>query len=1067
MEKIKNKLLYFLCFTFIASVILAFLSIGHRVSATVNLYPDAGLSAEVAIQTVNDNKQLNISVNGGQSGYEYQYWLKSRIKVDDINDNTVVYSYIWVNVKSFCTQSFYIVENIDETLLDYDGKYNIFVRIKDDNDNILDEIYLSYTPEQLGVPVIGGITVNGREIAENSITLAKGGIGTLSVNTSSDDVDFYLYNGNQLLEGPFTNVLNLADFLQNAGLYNLTLRAQNRENNLHSEKLLKVYLYEEYDASSMPVITSLTGISGTNGKTTFYMTAKLADGSEISQEAKDSFVFKLSSAGQDVQDSERELNEDKDTLEVEFSVDYLPNNYGIYYTVATVSRQGITGADDKIIIYYNGYIYRNSPSWAAQIPDTEYDSVKKGYVYELGDTVTIELDGFIDTVADPEAALYREDASGWVLIKGYKKLSEVSEFEWKPTRAGIYNIQLRIKDPASATYEALATYCYIIEGSHLSEQLSLSLIDYSTGKGAGLIATAGIPYILDSLYGEGSADALYMYTLTSKNLGTIYLSKYSVSSRLSIVFARPDDYVITVRAISPLNFGYKDISKQLAVSVVGLPAISKWTDQNTEFEYINGSEELSLGFSLGFGKEIFSITANGMPLSHNDYVYAANKLYISDMFLDGFTRGNIDFVVTDTSLQEFEFSVFVSFSLAEGESIYKGYLEENGVATLQQTTVSAGSWGAKTYTDFSYIALSGDYGSGYDVVIEFSGKNRPNIALFADDISHDLITGFEGLYVGDFNYSAYPGRITTFNIASLTNGNLDSPNRPITFEPTSNHPASYNMLDVNTNYIYKLSMQEAEGVVSIILTLINADTLETLYTSYRNLNADFTGPDSGNIIIYGSMMQEITFKYSVSRNIIARSYKVNLTEQSVLLGRDTTGTTYADSAYIEFDGEFVNGAYVMVEFTGQILPSIAFFSDNYTKNMKTGEKAMFISNDATITDLRMFPHLDNTIGATISSVSNYIKFSAMSSSKTYIYIAGVVLRPNNLGIKVTFELYEKDGDTITLIESVVRERADLPTVAAGFGTKIAMYGSRQTAMSYKYYKPSEDINALRAIYGIV
>lgn len=396
------------------------------------------------------------------------------------------------------------------------------------------------------------------------------------------------------------------------------------------------------------------------------------------------------------------------------------------------------------------------------------------------------------------------------------------------------------------------------------------------------------------------------------------------------------------------------------------------------------------------------------------------------------------------------------------ESLYRGYIDQNRKITLQKSFVEGASMGAVTATDFAYIALGGDYGGDTLITVEFKGKNRPNLALFTDNITHDLISGFQGAYIGDFNTPSYLQRITVFNIFSLTDGNLPSAIRPVTFSPTTDHPASYNMLEADVNYIYIIKIVTGNDNIKLFLTLKNADNDEQIYSNYVTffLNGNYTGTDIGNIIFYGSMQDDITFSYNVSSGS-------DLPYRRVMLQRDISGTEYAQSSFTVLDGEYQNGAYIMTEFTGQILPSIAFFGNNYTKNMKSGQKAMFISNDFTTGDLRLFPHLNNTTGDIINSVSEHIKFASLNPANTYIFIAGVVLRPNDEGIKVTFELYQKGVDgKITLIESVVRERADLPNAAAGFGTKIALYGSRHANTTYKIYQPAQTLEQLLGLFEI-
>ena len=60
-----------------------------------------------------------------------------------------------------------------------------------------------------------------------------------------------------------------------------------------------------------------------------------------------------------------------------------------------------------------------------------------------------------------------------------------------------------------------------------------------------------------------------MYTLTTKNLGTVYLDKYSPQGCLIFIPSKNDYLTIALRAINWRNFSFKDVDIKLsAVSIV-------------------------------------------------------------------------------------------------------------------------------------------------------------------------------------------------------------------------------------------------------------------------------------------------------------------------------------------------------------------------------------------------------------------------------------------------------------------------------------------------------------------
>jgi len=188
-----------------------------------------------------------------------------------------------------------------------------------------------------------------------------------------------------------------------------------------------------------------------------------------------------------------------------------------------------------------------------------YDS--EAGTYTAGMPIAITPSGTIEGASgDIKFAFYREDASGWVLIRDYKTLAEAPTLTWTPVRPGIYNIQLRIMDDEAGSYEAALTKTYVIAGNGLSEEaLNIKIYNSITGEAADEFIT-GEPYKIEAQY-TGSENVLYMFTLTSANLGTIYLNKYSPNPYFIFIPGKQDSYTITARVLNASNFGYKDISK--------------------------------------------------------------------------------------------------------------------------------------------------------------------------------------------------------------------------------------------------------------------------------------------------------------------------------------------------------------------------------------------------------------------------------------------------------------------------------------------------------------------------
>jgi hypothetical protein len=226
--------------------------------------------------------------------------------------------------------------------------------------------------------------------------------------------------------------------------------------------------------------------------------------------------------------------------------------YGIYKLVGSVKRNTVTAEDDGIIYYYDEYSR-----------STYLTQTTSSYEVSLGNTITI-------TATGPEEgnytfAFYREDASGWVLMRDY---SSDNVLEWTPLKKGVYKIQVRIKADDAGSYENAVTKVYTITSGGLAGELDVNVFDGVTNEEAASYTT-GVPYkIVANYIGEDydpDEDVLYMFTLQTANKGLVYLTKYSTNNSILFVPNKNDTSIITVRAIYRSNFGYKDISTSITI----------------------------------------------------------------------------------------------------------------------------------------------------------------------------------------------------------------------------------------------------------------------------------------------------------------------------------------------------------------------------------------------------------------------------------------------------------------------------------------------------------------------
>jgi len=529
--------------------------------------PAVTMGLTVAYSTENGGS-LDIEVTGeGITDYAYQYWLKTKVSTDS-SGNLEDSRYIWQMVIGYEEGS--SSENIPITAdnLDQNDKYNVIVRVKD-GDVVIEELYGAYAAGDIGKPVITFITVDDKAVYEDDVIVNKDEAVTINVFANiASDIALYYGNGDVPIYSEEDSTE--AEFSLDLSTYKVgkhTFRAEITEGGKKDVKTFTIYAYSDYKSNEMPVITSLTGSDDGSGKSTFIMKVQFADGITVKDSEKDNFTYTLKSGPFDGEIKSRTVNADGKTLDVEFEVNY-GSNKGTYQTIGTVTRTGVNagGDTDKVIIYYDGYCAGGSLTLSAVQEENTY---------------TITADGSIDNVNEEncEYAFYREDASGWVLIRDYQTISDnpvkYNKLEWTPSKAGTYNIQARIKNTASVTWEKAVTKQYTVGSDALAGNVSVEIYDYEdyeTGEPVTSGFIAGRPYMIKAVYTPTAAEVtaniqvLYMFTLTNKNLGTVYLNNYSPNSYYIFIPNKADAFEITARVINQSSFGFKD--KAIDVDVI-------------------------------------------------------------------------------------------------------------------------------------------------------------------------------------------------------------------------------------------------------------------------------------------------------------------------------------------------------------------------------------------------------------------------------------------------------------------------------------------------------------------
>lgn len=499
---------------------------------------------EIALDILYNGINVNFNATNIE-GCQYQFWIKSLV-FSDGSDNLNKNYYFWNLIQPYSTAASAVV-SAQDLHLDINHNYSVIVRIKY-NDTIK-EINKNFTPNSINKVFLDTVTLNDAVITDEIIAVNKTNDISINATGNVENLNYNLcVNGNNIpqnYDGVF--VVNLSEYPD--GFYDFIVRAKNDIS--YDTKNFRVYIYNEYDVENTPVITSLIGESNLNGFTTYVIKLKYADGNNIIAQDFNNFDICLTS-NSEILSVSKITNDIKGVLNVSFTVDY-NNKHGVYYLCGKVFNNDniIT---DTIIKYYHGYARKSNLTQTADM-----------YTSAINTKITITAQGSITNENDGVLyAFYREDASGWKLIKDY---SSTNILYWTPLKAGLYNIQVRIKGIGEGSWEGSETKQYIISGNYLAGDISVKVFDFDTGLENNGMLNAGKPYELQANL-EGQTDVLYMFTVYNINTGMQYLNTYSSKGKIMFIPNKADEYIITARAIKYTNFGYMDINQSIVLNSI-------------------------------------------------------------------------------------------------------------------------------------------------------------------------------------------------------------------------------------------------------------------------------------------------------------------------------------------------------------------------------------------------------------------------------------------------------------------------------------------------------------------
>ena len=173
--------------------------------------------------------------------------------------------------------------------------------------------------------------------------------------------------------------------------------------------------------------------------------------------------------------------------------------------------------------------------------------------------------------------------------------------------------------------------------------------------------------------------------------------------------------------------------------------------------------------------------------------------------------------------------------------------------------------------DVPYIAYNGSYGAGNYVVVDFTGKNVPQLCFFAKEITSSLLDGKAGVYVhtglskqnGDYNDVTDGGRVTIFGPNKIEYAHVNNLGRLLVVDGSADVPSPLSLrgLEDGVHYRYVAGIKSATaGKVVIELLLINLDTNAEVVRYEKSISGSWITADhiSGNIVMYSRYNVAIT-----------------------------------------------------------------------------------------------------------------------------------------------------------------------------------------------------------------
>lgn len=448
-------------------------------------------------------------------------------------------------------------------------------------------------------------------------------------------------------------------------------------------------------------------------------------------------------------------------------------------------------------------------------------------------------------------------------------------------------MEVEIDSEGNFTYTKSGTYRLLYKSSDVRIRPSSTTVK--------VVYDFNIPLAADQLEKDGALAALTSQQISVTNTVTDYIKEGNQSIRFYTIKASENidvylmkeftDFVFLSRAVQGISFevysanqiDYKlrpetedpKNSAYIREDYTGTIPAKMWTT-------VTLSRDLMMQNYGAYGSKTYAIALRLVgAFAANESIYIDNVQLVIDGD-EGTIATEAQTFMTENNITAHAYN---SINADRSVSLGKGYYQ--GGATYGST-----NW--MNNDDVPYIAYNGDYGAGSYVVVDFTGKNIPQLCFFAEEVTSSLLDGKAGIHVhtgmvnpnGD-NVALHDSRrVTFFGPNKIEYGHIDNLGRLGQFgfagtEANPTQPAaafSINELQNDVHYRYIIGIKSAStGKVTFELMLLNLDTNEQVdYKTCDCSNAAFTNDYlSGNIVMYGRYNVAITLDriYAVYKNV--------------------------------------------------------------------------------------------------------------------------------------------------------------------------------------------------------